>query len=247
VDKPMDATLEKRKTKSFEIFNQIASTYDFLNHLLSFGIDKKWRKKLLLSLPRHKNKLLVLDLATGTGDLAFEISKVASVAQVSATDLSEGMLEEARKKKSKMIETSKDYVRKVGFAIEDGCNLSFKNESFDATTVSFGIRNFPSTSQGLSEIYRVLKPGGRALILEFSLPKNFFFRHLYFLYFRYVLPFVGNLVSKHKDAYKYLNRTVEDYPYGASFEKLMLEAGFKNTSYQALTMGICTLYIGEKI
>ena len=132
------------------------------------------------------------------------------------------------------------------FEIEDGCKLSYEDQSFDTTTISFGIRNFPDTLKGLQEMNRVLRAGGKSYVLEFSIPKNFLVRTIYFFYFRHVLPFVGNLISGHKDAYTYLNQTVESYPHGEDFAFLMREAGYNNVKYKALSFGICTLYEGQK-
>lgn len=236
----MDRELNNRKKESFKIFDDIASTYDFLNHLLSFGIDKRWRKKILKHLPT-KNPIHALDLATGTGDLAVVLGYDARINKVTGIDLSKNMVEIAKVKVLK-----KKLNHKVQFIIGDGQNIPSADNCFDMATISFGIRNFSNPKAGLVDIYRVLKPGGRAMIMEFSIPKSPFFKAIYFFYFRHLLPFVGNIVSKHKDAYTYLNKTVEDFPYGEAFLQMMREAKFENLKAIPLTFGIATLYIGDK-
>lgn len=238
----MSSNLETRKKKSWQIFDQIASSYDFLNRLLSFGIDIYWRNQLLKALPSTPEKgLKALDLATGTGDVALTLAKSERIEHIMALDLSKEMINIGRKKIVK-----KGLDSKITFNIGDGCNLPVSDDSHHLSTVSFGIRNFPSTQKGLDEMYRVLKKDGKALILEFSIPSNPLIKNLYFFYFRNILPFFGNLLSGHKDAYTYLNKTVEDYPHGQTFAELMANSGFKNISYKPLTFGIATLYQGTK-
>ncbi|EQC49799.1 bifunctional demethylmenaquinone methyltransferase/2-methoxy-6-polyprenyl-1,4-benzoquinol methylase UbiE [Bacteriovorax sp. DB6_IX] len=236
----MSNQLAERKTESYKIFDKIAGTYDFLNHLLSFGIDIYWRKKVIKNLPPRKN-LQCLDLACGTGDLTIVLAKQDSVEKVTGLDMSKGMVDIGKIKIDK-----KGYAHKAAMQIGDGVEIPTADELFDVTTVSFGIRNFPDPQRSLENMFRVIKPGGRSMVLEFSIPKNPLFKGIYFFYFRYLLPFVGNLISKHKDAYSYLNETVEDFPYGQDFADMMVKAGFKNVRYEELTFGIATLYIGEK-
>lgn len=233
--------LHARKDESYKIFDKIAGTYDFLNHLLSFGIDIYWRKVVINNLPK-RNDLEILDLACGTGDLTIALAKEKNVKSVLGIDLSQGMIDIGKTKI-----TRKKLSDKSSMEIGDGVNIPKEDNSFDVTTVSFGIRNFPDTQKSLHNMYRVIRPGGRSMVLEFSIPKNILFRGIYFFYFRYLLPFVGNLVSKHKDAYSYLNETVEDYPYGDKFAQMMKNAGFKNVHFKELTFGIATLYIGDKL
>lgn len=236
--------LSERKKESYKIFDEIAPTYDFLNHLLSFGIDIRWRKKLLTHLPEVKSNregLNVLDLATGTGDLALVLGSHPKVKKVTGLDLSSGMIQFGQKK---VVEKQLD--KKVFLMIGDAVNIPSADENFDLVTISFGIRNFSSAQKSLNDIHRVLKNNGRLMIMEFSIPKNAFFRAVYFFYFRKLLPFVGNIISGHKDAYTYLNKTVEDFPYGEAFLGMMKEAGFKNLKAIPLTFGIATLYIGDK-
>lgn len=236
----MTSALQGRKKESHKIFDDIAGTYDFLNHILSFGIDIYWRKKLLKNLPQ-KNDLLIMDLATGTGDVALVLGKDKRVSKVEGLDMSQGMINVGREKVKKA-----GLEKTISMEIGDGCNLPKADNLYDAATLSFGIRNFPNAQQGLKEIKRVLKPGGKALIMEFGLPSNLLVKAVYLLYFRYLLPFVGNIVSKHKDAYSYLNETVEDFPYGEDFTKMMKEEGYKNINIIPLTFGIANLYVGEK-
>lgn len=236
--------LSERKKESYKIFDEIAPTYDFLNHLLSFGIDIRWRKKLIAHLPKvreNREGLNVLDLATGTGDLALVLGKQPSVKKVTGLDLSKGMIEFGIKKV-----TERKLDQKVFLMIGDAVNIPSADQNFDLVTISFGIRNFSSAQNSLNDIYRVLKPQGRLMIMEFSIPKNPIFRAIYFFYFRTLLPFIGNIISGHKDAYTYLNKTVEDFPYGEAFLSMMRQSGFKNLKALPLTFGIATLYIGDK-
>ena len=236
----MSSALQGRKKESYKIFDDIAGTYDFLNHILSCGIDIYWRKKLLKNLPQKVN-LKVMDLATGTGDVALVLGKDKRVSKVEGLDMSQGMINVGRQKVLKQ-----NLESKITMEIGDGCNLPKEDNTYDAATLSFGIRNFPDAQKGLREIKRVLKPGGRALVMEFGLPSNFLVRGFYLMYFRYILPFVGNIVSKHKDAYSYLNQTVEDFPYGKDFTDMMVAEGYKNIKIIPLTFGIANLYVGEK-
>ncbi|WP_417335078.1 bifunctional demethylmenaquinone methyltransferase/2-methoxy-6-polyprenyl-1,4-benzoquinol methylase UbiE [Halobacteriovorax marinus] len=236
----MTTALQGRKKESWKIFDEIAGTYDLLNKLLSCGIDIYWRSKLLKNLPKREN-MQALDLATGTADVPLVLVKSKNISKVTGIDLSKGMVEFGKKKVKKAGKENK-----IALHIGDGCNIPAADETMDVVTISFGIRNFPDPQKSLREIFRVLKPGGRVMIMEFGLPKNFLVRAVYMFYFRHLLPFVGNLLSKHKDAYTYLNETVEDFPYGKSFTNWMKEAGFSNANFTELTFGISNLYIGDK-
>lgn len=229
-----------RKLESFKIFDQIAPTYDKLNRILSAGIDIYWRRVLRAHLPQ-KNELKVLDLATGTGDVALTLVKDQKVAHITGMDLSEGMMKVGREKIKKLGLTDK-----ISFKHGDGVTIPVADQSFDVVTVSFGIRNFPDYQESLRNMKRVLKPGGRALVLELSMPHFFLVRWVYQFYFRYVLPFIGNRMSQHGDAYTYLNKTVENFPCGDQFAKAMKEAGLKNVRYTEMTFGIATLYQGDR-
>jgi demethylmenaquinone methyltransferase/2-methoxy-6-polyprenyl-1,4-benzoquinol methylase len=236
----MTNALSDRKKESYKIFDEIAGTYDFLNHFLSLGIDIYWRKKFLANLP-ITDSINALDLATGTGDVALTLVQDPRIKKVTGIDMSEGMIKlGVEKVKLKKLE------KKIILLKGDGVYIPCADSIFDITTISFGIRNFSDPVISLQNIHRVLKPNGRLMIMEFSIPTNFIVRSLYFFYFRNILPFIGNLFSKHKDAYTYLNQTVEDFPYGNDFLVLMKNAGFINLKFTPLTFGIATLYIGDK-
>lgn len=238
----MSSKTEARKKESFKIFDQIAQTYDPLNRLLSLGIDVYWRNKLKNLLPSFKNrKLDILDLATGTGDVALVLGKLKNVRKVRGIDLSNGMITIGKKKV-----VQKRLSEKVTLELGDGVNIPAEDQSYDAVTVSFGIRNFGDHITSLKNMHRVLRPGGRALIMEFSLPTNPIIRSFYLFYFRNILPLIGNILSKHGDAYSYLNKTVEEFPYGEEMKQLIYNAGFKKVTYYPLTFGIATIYCGEK-
>jgi len=236
----MGQTLQERKKESYKIFDEIAGTYDFLNHFLSFGIDIYWRQKFLKQLPKRE-EITALDLATGTGDVPLVLVKDKRVKKVTGLDLSKGMIAVGKKKIEK-----KGLSDQISFHLGDGVKIPSADNSFDLVTISFGIRNFEDPQKSIHDIYRVLKPGGRLLIMELSVPSNKFMKMLYLFFFRKILPFVGNIVSKHKDAYSYLNQSVEDFPCGDDFKQLIDNAGFKNTGYKELTFGIATLYCGDK-
>jgi demethylmenaquinone methyltransferase/2-methoxy-6-polyprenyl-1,4-benzoquinol methylase len=236
----MQEVLKKEKEHSFKIFDTIAGTYDLLNRILSFGIDILWRKKLIRQLPPQRN-LKVLDLATGTGDLAIALANDKRVSHVTGIDLSCQMIRLGRKKIQEL-----DIQDKVILEIGDAVSIPKVDSSFDAVTVSFGIRNFPDTFKSLENSYRVLKPKGRCLVLEFGLPANPFLRVPYLFYFRSVLPLIGGLLSGNWKAYRYLNQTVEQYPYGIEFKSLMERAGFQNVKAESLSGGIAYLYSGDK-
>ena len=236
----MSNQISERKKESYKIFNEIASTYDFLNHTLSFGIDIYWRKKLLRHLP-NKDSINALDLATGTGDVALTLVSDPRIKKITGIDLSKGMIDIGIEKVKK-----KGLEKKIFLMLGDGVNIPAGDNAFDLTTISFGIRNFSDPQKSLHDIHRVLKKEGRLMIMEFAIPTNPFIRAIYFFYFRHFLPKIGNIVSKHKDAYTYLNQSVEDFPYGDNFLKLMQNAGFKNLKKQSLTFGIAMLYIGDK-
>ena len=236
----MTNEIDARKKESYKIFDEIAGTYDLLNHSLSMGIDVYWRNKMLKHLP-NKESINALDLATGTGDVALTLVKDKRVKKITGLDLSKGMIDVGIKKVIK-----KGLDKKIFLMIGDGVNIPTADCAFDLTTISFGIRNFSDPQKSLHDIHRVLKKDGRLMIMEFSIPQNFIVRNIYFFYFRHLLPFIGNIVSKHKDAYTYLNKSVEEFPYGDKFLGMMGSAGFKDLKMIPLTFGIATLYIGDK-
>jgi demethylmenaquinone methyltransferase/2-methoxy-6-polyprenyl-1,4-benzoquinol methylase len=232
-----DAT---KKEQVASMFNNISGTYDFLNHFLSMGIDRIWRKMAIRELLIHKPSY-ILDVATGTGDFAFEAINILKPKKVIGVDISSGMLAIADQK---IIKRKMQDVFEVHLG--DSEKLLFDNDSFDAVTVAFGVRNFEDLEKGLNDMLRVLKPGGKAVILEFSKPRVFPVKQAYNFYFKYITPAVGRIFSKDNSAYTYLPESVASFPDGASFDTLMQKVGFKNTKYRPLTFGICSIYTGVK-
>ena len=227
-----------KKQQVERMFDNIAHRYDFLNRFLSLGIDSVWRRKAIKILNTVKPKS-VLDIATGTGDVAFEIQKKLETEKLVGLDLSEGMLKYAREKSKK-----RGLEDKITFIKGDSENLEFKDNSFEGVIVSFGVRNFENINKGLSEIYRVLKPGGKLVILEFSKPKKFPVKNLYNFYFTNILPLWGKLISKDQSAYTYLPESVKAFPEGNEFCSIMEQQGFTKVEQKPLTFGICTIYSG---
>lgn len=228
------------ESESWRMFDRIAQRYDFLNRMLSFRRDVVWRRRLAKRLPEG-DKLRVLDLATGTGDVLAGLFRETGRMQFGlGVDKSANMLANGRKK---VAEASPDCLALVR---GDAVSLGLRSEAFDAVTIAFGIRNVPDVEAALRDMRRVLRPGGRALILEFSLPANPVFRALYLTYFRNVLPRIGGWVSGDAAAYRYLNETVERFPYGEDFCELMRGAGFHDVQHETLTFGIATLYWGDR-
>jgi demethylmenaquinone methyltransferase/2-methoxy-6-polyprenyl-1,4-benzoquinol methylase len=221
------------------MFNNISKHYDLLNHVLSLGIDVIWRKKAIKMLQKDQPKL-ILDIATGTGDFAIE-ALALHPNKVIGVDISEGMLEEGRKKIKK-----KKLDHLIELQLGDSEKLLFPENNFDAVIVSFGVRNFENLEKGLSDMYRVLKPGGKTVIVEFSKPEKFPLKQGYNFYFRYILPQIGKLVSKDNEAYTYLPESVQAFPYGNKFLEILEKVGFKNTKCRSLTFGISSIYVGEK-
>ena len=223
-----------------EMFDHIAPTYDTLNHRLSWEIDKGWRKKAIQKLvPYCPEK--ILDIATGTGDFAILAAKMLHPQILIGADISEGMMQVGRKKVS--IEHLKDI---ISFKKEDCMNLSFEDNTFDAVTAAFGIRNFQNLDQGLKEMCRVLKKGGHLSIVELTEPVSFPMHQLFRIYSHTVLPVYGKLISRDSSAYHYLTKTIEAFPQGESMMKILKKAGFSETGFQRLTFGICTLSFAKK-
>ena len=225
---------------SWRMFDRIARRYDFLNRLLSFRRDVAWRRRLARRLPGGE-ALRLLDLATGTGDVLTGLCRdTGRIAFGVGLDKSGNML---RAGQPKLADAAPG---KLALVRGDAVLMGLRSESFDAATIAFGIRNVPDVPEALRGMRRVLRPGGRALVLEFSLPRNPVFRALYLFYFRRVLPRIGGWVSGDAAAYRYLNETVERFPYGEDFAALLREAGFVNVQYEPLTFGIATLYWGDR-
>lgn len=221
------------------MFNNIAWRYDFLNHFLSFGVDNYWRRKTISVLKNDKPEL-ILDVATGTGDLAIAGLRLNPL-KVYGVDISEDMLKIGREKLRK-----KNLLDKIELLESDSENLIFEDNKFDAITVGFGVRNFENLEKGLSEMLRVLKPGAKAVILEFSKPKNSIIRSFYAFYSGKVCPWLGNMISKDPIAYTYLNKSVEAFPEGENFATILRKTGYKDVKIHPLTFGVVTIYIGKK-
>ncbi|HEU0226351.1 MAG TPA: bifunctional demethylmenaquinone methyltransferase/2-methoxy-6-polyprenyl-1,4-benzoquinol methylase UbiE [Arachidicoccus soli] len=238
--KPIQGSNLEKKEQVAEMFNDIAFKYDFLNRFLSAGIDVRWRKKAIDRI-KDTQPARVLDVATGTADVALMTYKILKPAQIIGIDISEGMLDIGRDKIQKA-----GLNNRISLQVGDSENLPFEDGSFDAITVAFGVRNFQNLEKGLSEMHRVLRPGGKLVVLEFSRPKQKIFKSIYHFYMNVVTPGIGKLFSKNKEAYQYLNESVQAFPERNDFVKLMNNATFKNTLYKPLTMGICCIYEGIK-
>jgi demethylmenaquinone methyltransferase/2-methoxy-6-polyprenyl-1,4-benzoquinol methylase len=236
---PDQASNLSKKAQVADMFNNIAARYDFLNHFLSLGIDKGWRRKAIAEIgkisPKH-----ILDVATGTGDLA-----IAAVAlkpeKITGIDIAEQMLDAGRNKIAGL-----NLSDTISLLLADSESMPFSTDSFDAVTCAYGVRNFEQLEAGLKEMCRVLRPGGRVAILEFSQPVTFPVKQLYKFYFRFILPGLGKLVSKHSRAYTYLPESVMAFPQGKEFTDILLKCGFKEVTANPLTFGITTLYCGTK-
>jgi len=223
-----------------EMFDNVSPKYDFLNHLLSGGIDFWWRKKAI-SMLRAEKPQLILDIATGTGDLAVEAVKQLKTEKVIGVDISEGMLSFGREKMKKLGLESK-----IVLQMGDSENLQFENNTFDAVIVSFGVRNFENLEKGLTDMCRVTKSGGTCMVMEFSNPKTPVIKQLYNFYNATILPFIGKLVSNDSSAYSYLPESVKAFPEGENFLKVFEKAGFRHTKCIPLTFGVCSIYLGKK-
>lgn len=236
---PYNDQNSSKKEQVATMFNNISKRYDLLNHLLSLGIDILWRKEAIRLLKKKQPKK-ILDIATGTADFAIE-SMSLNPEQVIGVDISEGMLEKGRQK---IVRKRLD--DKISLHLGDSENLDFPDNMFDAIIVAFGVRNFENLEKGLGDMLRVLKPGGTAVILEFSKPRAFPFKQLYNAYFKLVLPTIGKLISKDKAAYTYLPQSVQAFPEGENFIRVFEDTGYKNTLCKPLTFGISSIYVGEK-
>ncbi len=228
-----------KKEQVAQMFNNISHKYDFLNHLLSGGIDILWRKKAIKLLKASKPQS-ILDIATGTGDFAIE-ALALKPEKIVGVDISEGMLNVGKEKIKKL---GVDHL--IDLQLGDSERLPFEDNTFDAVIVSFGVRNFENLEKGLTDMCRVLKPGGTCIVLEFSKPKSFPFKQIYNFYFKYILPVVGNMISKDTAAYTYLPESVQAFPDGDNFLTVYHKAGFTQTQCKPLTFGISSIYIGKK-
>jgi len=238
--KPYPGQEGSKKQQVATMFNNISARYDLLNRVLSLGIDIIWRKKAIQLLKADQPKH-ILDLATGTADFAIEALSL-NPDKVTGVDISAGMLDMGRiKLKNKGLE------HKIELVLGDSERLPFSNNSFDAATVAFGVRNFENLDKGLTDINRVLRPGAKLVVLEFSRPAKFPVKQFYNFYFRFILPVIGRLVSKDQTAYTYLPESVQAFPEGKAFLAHMQLAGFEKLKEKRLTFGICSIYVGEKV
>lgn len=237
--KPYGKDGEKGKLVE-EMFDNIAPTYDTLNHRLSWDIDKGWRKKAIRQLSPFQPKT-ILDIATGTGDFAILSAKLLCPQSMIGVDISEGMMKIGQKKVE-----AEGLQHIISFKKDDCTHLSFNDNSFDAVTAAFGIRNFQNLDQGLSEMYRVLRPNGHLSIVELTTPVSFPMKQLFKIYSHTILPAYGKLISKDTNAYSYLTNTIEAFPQGEVMLDILRKAGFKDASFKRLTFGICTMYFATK-
>lgn len=222
------------------MFDNIAPTYDTLNHRLSWDIDKGWRKKAIRQLAPYQPQA-ILDIATGTGDFAILSAEMLKPARLVGADISERMMEIGRKKV-----TEKGLQDIISFEKEDCLHLSYADNTYDAVTAAFGIRNFSNLDQGLKEMCRVLKTGGHLSIVELTTPVSFPMKQLFHIYSHTVLPVYGRLISKDTSAYSYLTKTIEAFPQGEQMVEILRKAGFREASFKRLTFGICTMYFATK-
>lgn len=234
--KPYKSKEGGKKEQVADMFNNISHKYDLLNRIMTMRIDVIWRKKAIRSLQSIKPQLM-LDVATGTGDFAIESLRILKPKKIIGIDISQGMLNVAKEKISK-----KGLEQQLEVQLADSENLPFDDNTFDAVTVAFGVRNFENLDKGLSEINRVLKPGGKAVILELSNPTAFPIKQLYQLYFHKFIPAIGRLISKDSSAYSYLPESVAKFPDGKRFAAITTQVGFKETKVSPQTFGFCTIY-----
>lgn len=232
-------TQEEKKAQVAQMFDNIANRYDLLNSLLSLGIHKGWRKKCVRLLEANSPKH-ILDVATGTGDFAIACARL-NPESIVGIDISEGMMHFGREKLKNL---KLDHL----ITLESGNaeTVTYSNESFDAIVVGFGVRNFQNLEKGLSNLYRMLKPGGQLIVLEFSYPTNFLVKSVYNFYFSFVTPLIGKLFSKDKRAYSYLTESVKAFPTNEKFTEILDTIGYRETSYKSLSMGIAAIYLGKK-
>lgn len=228
-----------KKEQVAKMFDNISEDYDGLNRVISFGIDVSWRKKVV-KLIGENNPKQILDIATGTGDLALMMSEL-NPERIVGLDISEGMLQVGRQKVAKA-----NLSNKIEMVVGDSENIPFPDNTFDAITVSFGVRNFENLDKGITEILRVLKPGGKFVVLETSNPTKFPFKQGYKLYTNFILPVIGKLFSKDKVAYAYLSETANSFPFGEAFNNILQKNGFKNAKNIPVTFGVASIYTALK-
>lgn len=231
---------EQKGTQVRRMFDSIAETYDQLNHTLSFGFDKGWRRKGIAFLHPFSPQS-ILDIATGTGDLAISMRRTLKADRIIGADISEGMMEVGRRKV-----VAAGYSEHISFEQQDCTALTYRDNTFDAVTAAFGVRNFEDIEQGLAEMYRVLKPGGHLMILELSSPEHFPMKQLYQIYSKTVIPYIGRFFSREKAAYSYLPASIKVVPQGKVMTAMLTRQGFTDAQVRTFTFGICSLYTGSK-
>jgi demethylmenaquinone methyltransferase/2-methoxy-6-polyprenyl-1,4-benzoquinol methylase len=237
---PFHNSEKTKKEQVAEMFNELARRYDLMNRMLSLGIDRNWRKKAVKQLKKDKPKQ-ILDIATGTADMAIIAYRMLNPEKIIGLDLSEEMLKIGREKVEK-----EGLIPFIHLQSGDSEAISFADNSFDAVMVAFGVRNFENLDKGLKEMLRVLKPGGKLVVLEFSRPRTKIFRNLYNLYMSIVAPEVARWFSQNKKAYQYLNQSARLFPEGQAFIDILNNTGYSNTSFKPLSAGICCIYTGKK-
>ena len=237
---PDTASNLSKKAQVADMFNNIAGNYDFLNHFLSMGIDKGWRKKAIAEVAQVKPSA-ILDVASGTGDMAIAAAKTINPRSITGIDISEGMLEVGRKKI-----VAHNLEQTITLQTGDSEAMPFPAGTFDAVMCAYGVRNFEHLEAGLTEMCRVLRPGGKVVILEFSHPTNPVIKPAYHFYFKYILPLLGKIVSKHSRAYTYLPESVMAFPEGKKFCEILAKCGFSDCKARPLTFGVTTLYTAQK-
>jgi demethylmenaquinone methyltransferase/2-methoxy-6-polyprenyl-1,4-benzoquinol methylase len=237
---PYSQSNASKKEQVASMFDSIAKKYDFLNRFLSLGIDQGWRKKAISYL-KEKPLDHLLDIATGTADMALMAFKQIHPKKITGIDISEGMMQYGR---IKIAEKGLENI--IQLTLGDSTEIPFEDAKFDGAMVAFGVRNFANLEKGLTEINRVLQPGSKLVVLEFSQPSSFWFKPIYTLYMKWITPTVGKLFSGNKEAYAYLNESVIAFPEGKAFLQVLEKAGFKHVQQEKLTLGICSIYIGNK-
>tara|TARA_B100001093_G_scaffold133184_1_gene125905 strand:+ start:5033 stop:5743 length:711 start_codon:yes stop_codon:yes gene_type:complete len=234
VIKPEKSNKSSKKIQVRSMFNSIAHRYDFINGIMTFNMDKYWRREVC-KIVLENNPDTIIDIATGTGDIAFDLIQKNNC--IIGIDNAKQMLEIANQKKTS---------GNISFQLEDAENMSFKNNSFNAATVSFGVRNFEDLFKGLTEIKRILTPGGKLVILETAVPSFFILRFGYFLYTKMIIPLIGKIIAQNKNAYKYLSNSAEHFPHGEEFKLILERIGFKDIGIKYLSLGIVNIYYASK-
>ena len=227
------------------MFDNIAPAYDFMNTAMTFGLHRRWLRKALKAIPKKENQSAIIDLATGTGEVAFKLAAIYPEALIKGVDLSEGMLKIAREKAASDPRKSA-FESRIEFEAGDCLNLKYPDNSFDILTIAYGVRNFENLAKGFREFHRILRPGGICMILELSRPENKLIRAGYNVYSRGIIPIIGRMVSKDRRAYTYLPESIAAMPPRMRITEMLREAGFHNASFKSLTMGVVTYYIAEK-